>query len=300
MGVFSHPHRRFQARLFRLAADMGKSTRGGYTANMNGRKRASEATRHRLFEGILLRLARLPDAERLVLRGGMLMRHWFRPIPRPANDLDLVCTAAFSVEETGRQFRQLLANRDVDDGVTFETKRFRVDGIWLLTDFPGVRVFAAGAVDGEADQFTVDVTFGEPMVPPPKLDDYPTSGNGTARIWMCRPETITGRKLHALLQMGMLRWRPKDLNDLRLLLERVPMDDIDLHNAIAASFASRGNTMAEARAIFGPDSWWGMKTSAVRWQEFVQESGRRDIPRDLASVVAGIARRLNLVLERRR
>jgi hypothetical protein len=270
---------------------MGKPTTTGYTANMNGRKRASEATRHRLFEGILLRLARLPDADQLILRGGMLMRHWFRPIPRPANDLDLVSTASFSVEETGRQFRQLLANRDVDDGVTFDSKRFRVDGIWLQTNFPGVRVFTAGKVDGEEDQFTVDITFGEPMVPAPRLDDYPTSGNGTARIWMCRPETITGRKLHALRQMGMLRWRPKDLNDLRLLLERVPMDDSDLCDAIAASFASRDNTMAEARAIFGSDSWWTMKTSAVRWQEFVEESRRKDLPRNLASVVAAIAER---------
>jgi hypothetical protein len=265
---------------------------------MNGRKRASEATRHRLFEGILLRLARLPDADRLVLRGGMLMRHWFRPIPRPANDLDLVCTAPFSVEETGRQFRQLLSDRAVDDGVTFDTKRFRVDGIWLQTDFPGVRVFTAGAADGEEDQFTVDITFGEPMVPPPRLDDYPTASNGIARIWMCRPETITGRKLHALLQMGMLRWRPKDLNDLRLLLDRVPMNEDELSEAIAASFASRGNTMAEARAIFGAGSWWNMKTSAVRWQEFVEESRRKDIPKNLASVVTAIAERLNPILER--
>jgi hypothetical protein len=277
---------------------MGKPASRDYTANMNGRKRASEATRHRLFEGILLRLARLPDADRLVLRGGMLMRHWFRPVPRLANDLDLVCTAPFGVEETGRQFRQLLANRDVEDGVTFDTKRFRVDGIWLQTDFPGVRIFAAGKVDGEEDQFTVDVTFGEPMVPPPKLGDYPTLSRCSARIWMCRPETITGRKLHALLQMGMLRWRPKDLNDLRLLLDRVPMDEGDLSEAIAASFASRGNTMAEARAIFGPDSWWGMKTSAVRWQEYVKESRRKDLPPDLGSVVAKVAERLNPILER--
>ncbi len=266
---------------------------------MNGRKRTSEATRHRLFEGILLRLARLADADRLVLRGGMLMRHWFRPIPRPANDLDLVCTASFSVEETGRQFRRLLADRNVDDGVSFDTERFRVEGIWLQTNFPGVRLFAAGEVEGEVDEFAVDVTFGEPMVPPPKLDDYPTiGGSRSARIWMCRPETITGRKLHALLQMGMLRWRPKDLNDLRLLLDCVPMDDADLSEAIAASFASRGNTMAEARAIFGPDSWWSMKTSAVRWQEFVQEARRKDVPRDLASVVARVAERLNPILER--
>jgi hypothetical protein len=34
-----------------------------------------DAIRHRLLEGILLRLARRPDAGAFVLRGGMLMRH---------------------------------------------------------------------------------------------------------------------------------------------------------------------------------------------------------------------------------
>jgi hypothetical protein len=60
-------------------------------------------------------------------------------------------------------------------------------------------------------------------VPPPQLGEYPMLGSQlTARLWMCRPETIAGRKLHALMHVGMLHWRPKDLNDLRLLLSRVP------------------------------------------------------------------------------
>lgn len=267
---------------------------------MNGSKfSAAEVTRHRLLEGILLRLAQLPDADSFVLRGGMLMRLWFRPLPRPAADLDLVGTGEFSVEQTGRRFARLLADSSVDDGVTFDRERFRVQGIWLDTDAPGVRLFASGEADGNEDDFSVDVTFGEPLVPAPKLGDYATlCRKRTARVWMCRPETIAGRKLHALMQMGMLRWRPKDLNDLRLLLGRVPMVPADLSEAIATSFASRGNTMADARAIFDRSSWWTMKTSWVRWQEFVQRAKGQDVPRDLARVVTEIAEQLRSILER--
>ncbi|HYT88995.1 MAG TPA: nucleotidyl transferase AbiEii/AbiGii toxin family protein [Gemmataceae bacterium] len=258
-----------------------------------------EVTRHRLLEGILLRLARLPDADHLILRGGMLMRLWFRPLARPAADLDLVSTGPFSVEETARRFILLLADRGIDDGVSFDTERFRIEGIWLNTDFPGVRLFASGEVDGVEDEFSVDVTFGEPLIPKPELGDYPTLGGKlTARLWMCRPETITGRKLHALRHMGMLHWRPKDLNDLRLLLGRVPMNRDALPEAIALSFTSRGNLPADARSIFGRDSWWTMKMSSARWQDFVRESRGQDVPRDLARVVAEIAERLNPILER--
>src|SRR5262245_33644674 len=98
-----------------------------YTARMNGGEPAStDALRHRLLEGVLLRLARLPDADAFVLRGGMLLRLWFRPLPRPAGDLDLVSTVPFDVDETARRLVPLLADRGVDDGVTFDAERFRI------------------------------------------------------------------------------------------------------------------------------------------------------------------------------
>ena len=62
-----------------------------------------DATRHRLLEGVLLRQARRPDAAEFIVRGGVLMRHWFRPVPRPTEDLDLVATFPFDVEEAARR-----------------------------------------------------------------------------------------------------------------------------------------------------------------------------------------------------
>lgn len=269
---------------------------------MRGDKATSPGRiRHRLLEGILLRLARLPDADGFVLRGGMLMRLWFRPLPRPAADLDLVGTFPFSVEQTAQRFRRLLAEGGVDDGVSYDTERFRAGAIWANTDFPGVRIFACGEIDGVEGDFSVDVTFGEPLVPRAELGDYPTCGSGlTARLWMCRPETITGRKLQALVQMGMLRWRPKDLNDLRLLLSRVVMNPADLPEAIALSFTSRGHTLAEARAVFGQGSWWSMKLAAARWQEFARRSSRQKVPENLEGVVAEVSGRLQPILEQLR
>src|SRR5262249_49147657 len=154
--------------------------------NMNWSKRSSEdVTRHRLLEGVLLRLARLPDADHFILRGGMLLRLWFRPVARAAADLDLVATYPFDVEGTARRFVPLLAGRRVEEGVTCDTERFRVEGIWLNPDSPGVRLFAWGEVDGVEDEFSVDVTFGEPLVPKPALGEYPTLGGGpAARLWM--------------------------------------------------------------------------------------------------------------------
>src|SRR5262249_9764832 len=144
---------------------------------MNRSRGASSANsiRHHLLEGVLLRLARLPDADQFVLRGGMLLRLWFRPVERTAGDLDLAAMFPFDVEDAARRLVPLLADRDVNDGVQLDAERVRVEGIWLDTPFPGVRMFGAGEVDGVEDEFSVDVTFGETLVPEPVLADYPLS-----------------------------------------------------------------------------------------------------------------------------
>jgi hypothetical protein len=253
--------------------------------------------RHRLLEGVLLRLARLPDATDFVLRGGMLMRLWFRPLDRPSGDIDLAATFPFDAKETARRLVPLLADRGVDDGVVFDAERVRVEGIWLDTPFPGVRMFAAGTVDGIEDEFSLDVTFSEQLVPEPTTGDYLTSSSCVARLRMCRPETIVGRKLHALMHMGALHWRAKDLNDVRLLLKRVLLDSDALVGAIASSFTTRGNTTADARALFR-HKWWTLKTSAVRWQDLVASGRVPGASGPLARVVAEVAEQLEPILGR--
>jgi hypothetical protein len=259
---------------------------------------ATLAVRHRLLEGVLLRLARLPHPHAFVLRGGMLMRLWFRPLLRPAKDVDLVATFEFDVEEAGRRLIPLLADRGVDDGVTFDQKRFRLEGIWLQTDHPGVRLYASGGVEGVRDEFTVDVTFSEPLVPAPDVGDYPMETSPhVAQLAMCRPETIISRKLHALFDMGMLHWRPKDLNDLRLLLSRPTLEWAVLPEAIAASFLSRGDAPGKARQLFR-QNWWSIKRSAVRWRNFCKDAQGQEVPADLATVVAAVGQHLEAVLEK--
>jgi hypothetical protein len=256
-----------------------------------------DATRHRLLEGVLLRLARRPDVSEFVVRGGMLMRHWFRPIPRPADDLDLVATFPFALEEAAARFVPVLADGAVADGVAFDTDRVRVEEIWPDTGTPGARVFASGVADGVEADFFVDITFGPFPRPAPVLVALPTACGEAARVWACRPEAVAGQKMQALWHRGMLGWRQKDLHDLRLLLTRVPLEAADLRGAIAAYLADAGGTVEDARALFGPSSWWGMKLSSARWLDFVEASRGRNVPANLATVVAEVVSRLAPILE---
>ena len=202
-----------------------------------------------------------------------------------------------NIDEAARRFLPVLSDGDVADGVSFDPARTRVEGIWLETGTPGVRVFGTGFAGGREADFHADITFGPFPRPAPVFVAIPTACGETAAVWACRPESVAGHKVQALCHRGMWAWRPKDLNDLRLLLERVPMDAADLRGAVAAYLADTGRTPADARALFGPESWWGMKRTAARWRDFVKQSRGEDVPGDLAGVVAGVAGRLIPVLE---
>lgn len=253
----------------------------------------SVAIRHRLLEGVLLRLAKLPGAGGIVLRGGMLLRHWFRPTPRPALDLDLVAHAPLVVTDVMR-FLPMFAD-GIADGVTFDVEGIAAHGIWLQSDHPGIRMHVSGVYAGNEDDIQVDITGGPPPKPAAVMSEVTTTA-GDVRLWTCRPESIVGQKCQALWHLGMHGWRPKDLDDLRLLLDRMPLDTAALREAISAAFAELGGTGRHARDVFSPQSWWSTKHASARWADFVAQAGRDDA-RNLATVVANVAARLTPIFE---
>ncbi|MEZ6125074.1 MAG: nucleotidyl transferase AbiEii/AbiGii toxin family protein [Planctomycetaceae bacterium] len=241
----------------------------------------------------MLRLDRLPDAGGVVLRGGMLLRHWFRPTSRRVLDLDLVANSPLAVADAMR-FRAMFSNT-VADGVTFDVDGIEVEGIWLQSDHPGIRLHVRGTCEGSEDEIQVDVTGGPPPTPAAVMTELPTSC-GVVRLWTCRPESVVGQKLQALWHLGMQGWRPKDLDDLRLLLDRMPMDETAMIDAIRAAFAELGGTGRDARRLFAPDSWWQMKHASARWSDYIAVADRPEV-RNLSVVVAKVAARLKPILE---
>jgi hypothetical protein len=249
-----------------------------------------EVVRHHVLEGVLRRLAASPHAADFVLRGSMLTRAWVAPHPRMAEDLDFVGTFPHDVAETARRFRPIL-DIPSDDGVSLDPESFRVQGIWLKTAFPGVRLFLTAGFGCADRQLQIDVGFNDPLVPPACRLDYPALlSESPLRLWAVRPETAVAWKLHGLAEMGPLGWRPKDLYDLSLITETTRLIDADLAPAIEAAFSSRGYSIADAVEIFTAPRWWELKSARVKWREYLRSGpGGTD---DLQGVVRRVHDRL--------
>jgi hypothetical protein len=255
--------------------------------------------RQQLLEGVLLRLARRADFAEFILRGGLLMRHWFAPFPRLVEDVDLVATFPFNLHETAERVLPIFAADDIGDGVWFDGEEIRAEGIWLGTGSPGMRFFVTGVVESREIDFHVDITFGPSPRPEPVLISLPTLCGQSASLWACQSEAVAGHKMQALWHRGSLSWRPKDLLDLYLLLTRVSMDPGQLRRSIFAYLADAGGGQDAPREVFGPETWWTLKNSAARWLDFVQSPAGRAAPKDLAEVVTQIRRLLMPILEER-
>jgi hypothetical protein len=221
----------------------------------------------------------------------VLTRAWVAPLRRPARDLDYVGDFPFDVEDTARRLLPALA-MELPDGVQLDAARAAVRGIWLDTAFPGVRVDLAIGLGRPDQRLSIDIGFGDPLVPPATIIALASVLDGGVTARAVRPETQLAWKLHGLAGMGA-SWRPKDLADLWAIATRVPLDRAALPPAIAAAFGSRGvPTSAAAEVLYA--AHWSTKSARLKWA-----AQPRDGVPDLAQTLADVRARLAPVLEPR-
>lgn len=215
----------------------------------------------RLQAGLLARLARHPDSDAFVLRGGARIRSLLPAEKRPVQDIDLICLLPFHLPSVTRDLRALLA-APLGDGLSFEPDRaiFRP---FFRPGLPGLQMIAPCG----QERVAMDLMFGLPIWPPPEriaLASGPCLG-------VC-PETILARKLQVLAELGRARFRPKDLADLASLLASVPFDRRLLAESLDLTFEPHPEQRALAREALGHPLWWRSPEMEARWSLFASAS----------------------------
>lgn len=239
---------------------------------------ADQALRHHLLEGLLRRLAASPVAGDFVLRGGLLTRLWSPG--RCTTDLDLVGDYPFDVDATSARLRAM-ARMPVDDGLQVDASAVRTRGIWLDTDFPGVRAQIPMGFGPNVFVVSADVGFGDPLVPPAHWEEVPTLIGETPRLRLCHPACQAAWKLHGLAECGA-KFRPKDLADLDRTVAAQALSVDDLAPAVVAAFTSREFTVQQALDILDAP-FWATRRAAARWAS-------TGAPGDLAETLARVRR----------
>ena len=191
-----------------------------------------------VHERFLARLAASSLSQRFVLKGGMLLA--VLDVRRPTRDADLLVQGVVNEPQAIRAVVEEIAAVPMSDGVVFQSPAMTIEQIREDADYPGVRVRLPAGLAGARLRLTVDLSFGDPIVP--QRIDYPTLLDGEGFALLGYPlESVIAEKAITMLTLGDANTRDRDYADVYLLAR--------VHSIEAAALRAALHTVAEHRSV---------------------------------------------------
>ena len=253
------------------------------------------------IERFLYRLSKSTLSDRFVLKGAMLFRVWAADLHRPTKDVDLLGFGDATPDAVAAAVRQIVTTAVADDGMRFDPTTVTAAEIREEQEYGGVRVKLLAMLGNARIPMQVDVGFGDTIVPPPKLEVFPTLLDQDApRLRMYPPETVVAEKLEAIVTLGIANSRMKDYYDLLVIFRMCDPDSHLLAEAIAATFRRR-QTLVPGDVPTGlSDAFARDPIAQRRWPELLRRLRIKDAPENLGEVVRIIWARVELAMVKAR
>ena len=209
-------------------------------------------------ERFLYRLSLSAYRENFFLKGGALLFAHERFTARPTRDMDFLGDhISRDKENIKRIMHEICSIECEEDGVTFECGE---DEIWLedITvekEYNGTRVHMTAHMDTIVQQFSIDVGFGDVIVPQPAQLDYPLLIEGLPAVnaEAYSLETVVAEKFQTMIDRGTINSRMKDFFDVYSILKAGKVDEALLKEAVIEVFANRGTELDADNVVFADD-----------------------------------------------
>lgn len=206
-------------------------------------------------ERFLYRLSLSAYRENFFLKGGALLFAHERFAARPTRDMDFLGDhISRNKENIKRIMHEICSIECEEDGMTFECGE---DEIWLedITvekEYNGTRVHMTAHMDTIVQQFSIDVGFGDVIVPQPAQLDYPLliEGLPAVNVEAYSLETVVAEKFQTMIDRGTINSRMKDFFDVYTILKADKVDEALLKEAVAEVFANRGTELDADNVVF--------------------------------------------------
>jgi hypothetical protein len=239
-----------------------------------------------VLESFLRRLIRSQHAERLVLKGGLLLAAF--DLRRATRDVDLLALRTHNDPAVVERLVVEIASVDAEDGVVFLIDTITADVIRDDDVYPGVRAVLEARLATARIKFSVDVNVGDPVVPAPIRTAVPVLlGDERIDVLAYPKSMVVAEKLVTALQRGRASTRWRDFADLFML---VPGDllEAEVIAALRAVASHRGVTLQPLGAVLA-----GMAEEAqTRWATWRERQGAQErVPEDFAAVLNALDER---------
>ncbi|MFZ1384955.1 MAG: nucleotidyl transferase AbiEii/AbiGii toxin family protein [Propionicimonas sp.] len=239
------------------------------------------------LEGLLARIALSEHRDDFVLKGGVLLAAF--AARRPTKDIDLQATRLTGDPEEVAERVRIIAALEVADGLAFDLASVTAMTIREEDEYAGVRVKLTATLGTARLTVGIDVNFGDPIWPAPRLVDLPrVVPLGLPPVTLLgHPLTmVLAEKVVTAIDRGIANTRWRDFADVYVLTH--------LHPVSAAEFRASVKTVAEYRNVaftpllpaLAPMGDWAQQ----RWRAWRTRSHREhELPGAFADVLAAVA-----------
>jgi DNA-binding ferritin-like protein (Dps family) len=249
-----------------------------------------QAVLYYAMERFLFRLSQTRWADRLVVKGAVMLRVWDAAVARPTRDIDFLGR----VDNTPDAIRDIVAeclSVQLDDGLAFESEINAVP-ITVENRYPGVRVKVAGDLGGARFVLRLDVGIDDAVVPDPGWVDYPVLlQDQVPRILAYQPATAVAEKFQSMIEIGLANSRLKDFHDIWMLSRTLEFDGQDLADAMRATFQRRGTELPAETPAELTREYTGQPETSRMWETYRKafQEPVSNLPEDLQQVADAIA-----------
>lgn len=242
------------------------------------------------MERFLYRLSRSPEADRFVLKGGLLLIVWLGETLRPTRDADLLGYGDLSDEALATTIREVCTIGVEPDAMTYLAESIRVAPIRPENAYGGKRVTLESRLGPARLRVQVDVGIGDAVTPEPVWIDYPSLLDlPRAHLRAYRPETAIAEKFHAMVTLGSKNSRMRDFFDIDALAARQPFDGQILVDAVRATFGRRRTEVPSNAPLALTPAFPALSEKQAQWTGFLKKNGLLSAPSDLGQVVDRLA-----------
>jgi hypothetical protein len=204
---------------------------------------------HQIYalEGFLARLVESSYADRLILKGGVLLAAL--DVRRPTRDVDFQGQNMSNDVEHVLAIVKAIASVPIDDGLVLHADAATAEIIRDQDEYSGVRITLIGHLAAAHLTFHVDVNVGDPIWPAPQPVTLPRLLDGNIRVVGYPLAMVHAEKLVTAVQRGAANTRWRDFADIYALSRRHNIDGDDVTSAtrqVARHRQARITSLAEA------------------------------------------------------
>jgi hypothetical protein len=232
----------------------------------------NELLQHYAIERFLYRLGQSKHAEKLLLKGALLLRVWQIPMARPTMDIDVLGRTAGTPETLVAILRECMTLRVEDDGMHYDPESIKTEAITLDADYQGWRIRFQGQLGNARVPMQVDVGIGDVVYPAPIWIDYPVLLDQPApHLLAYTPENAIAEKYQAIVELDMANSRMKDFHDIWTLAHNLEFDAGTLSEAIRKTFERRKTALPNSVPTAFTSAFHSDKTKQTQWQAFLRK-----------------------------